>query len=329
MIIENPEILWFLLLIIPLAILSFYTYSSGKQDIKKLGGKWMIESILNIYLVKHFFIFLFFVLFFIFSIFALADFKWGKKLTTDDREGYDIVFVIDISRSMLAEDIQPTRLKKATEKINSLIDEMWDAKFGIVIFKGKAVRVWPITDDFEAIKLFLNTVNPNLITVPGSNIEDAIDIALKTFHKAGRYKSIILLSDGENLQGNPENAARKAKEIGVPIISVVCGTNSGIKIILENGKFIKNKAGEKVVSRANRKLLKEIASLSGGKYYELWNADRINDELLSIVTDIEDENIGKGLKLVKNEGYKIFTSLSILFLFFSLLVRGIKWQNII
>ncbi|MBN2441493.1 MAG: VWA domain-containing protein [Spirochaetales bacterium] len=328
MIIEKPEYLWFILLIIPFSIHYYFSFISGKKDILNIGGKWRFESIYNIYLVKYFFIFLFFILCFIFSILSLADFKWGEKLVEDNRSGYDIVICLDISVSMRADDIIPNRMAKAVAIINKLIDDMWNSKFGIVIFKGKAVRIWPLTDDLEAIKLFLKTVSPDLITSPGSDLEDGIRVSLDTFNKGGRYQAIVLFSDGENTSRNTLKQAKAAGERGIPIISVICGTEKGSKISLDNRRFVTDTKGKIVVSRADRQLLKTLSAVSNGKAFEIFDSHKIKEEILSIVTKIEDENLDRSLKLEKNDGYRLFLYFAICFLILALITRGLRWRNI-
>ncbi|MBN2531917.1 MAG: VWA domain-containing protein [Spirochaetales bacterium] len=327
MIIEKAEYLWFLLLIIPLAFHYYLSFSSGKKDLLHIGGKWRFESLYNIYMVKYFFIFLFFVLSFIFSILALSDFKWGEKLVEDYRSGYDIIICLDVSVSMQADDIVPTRLKGAVEVINRLMEDMWNSKFGVVIFKGKAVRIWPLTDDLEAIKLFLNTVSPDLITIPGTNIQEGLAVALNTFGKSGRYQVIVLLTDGESPDNNIIKEAKKAASRGIPVISVACGTEKGSRILLDGRRFVTNSKGEKVVSKANKQLLKLISSVSNGKFFELYESGKIKDEILSIVTRIEDENLDRSLKLEKISGYRLFLGFTICFLIIALITRGFRWEN--
>jgi Ca-activated chloride channel family protein len=329
MVIDKPEYLWLIILIVPVGLLAYYNYRHGKKDLLKLAGKWRFDSLFAIYLVKHFFLLFFFLLFLVFSFLALADIKWGQKLVPDDREGYEIIIALDISQSMRADDIMPNRLAAAKRKINTLLERMANTKFGVVIFKGEAVRIWPVTDDLCAIALFLETADPNLITTSGSNIEDGINVSLNSFYEPGKYRAVLLFTDGESLQGNPLLAAKKAGIKGIPIIPVVCGTERGSKIFLDNGRLVTNKKGEKVISAINRQLLEHIAAVSGGKVFELYHAERIKDELLSIVTDIEDENLDKGLKLVKNEAYRFFLLLALLFLLLSLITRGIRWKGII
>jgi Ca-activated chloride channel family protein len=327
MVIEKAEYLWFLLFIIPLGIHYYISFNSGKKDILHIGGKWRFESLYNIYMVKYFFIFLFFIFSFVFSILALSDFKWGEKLVEDYRSGYEIVICLDISVSMQADDILPNRLNRAVEIVNRLIEDMWNSRFGIVIFKGRAVRIWPLTDDLEAIKLFLQTASPDLITTPGSNIQDGLAIALNSFEKSGRYQAIILLTDGESTGTNVLKEAKKAGDRGIPIITVICGTEKGSRILLDNRRFVTNSQGERVVSKADKPLLQAISSLSNGKFFELHEAAKIKDEILSIVTKIEDENLDRSLKLEKINGYRLFLYFIICFLIMALITRGLRWKN--
>jgi Ca-activated chloride channel homolog len=329
MVIEKTEYLWLLLLAIPFGILYFLRFSSGKKDILHIGGKWRFDSLYTIYMVKYFFIFLFFILSFIFSVLALSDFKWGEKLVEDNRSGYDVVICLDISVSMLADDIYPNRLHRAVEVIKSLMEELWNSRFGIVIFKGRAVRIWPLTDDLEAIRLFLASVSPDLITTPGSNIKDGLETALHTFGRSGRYQAIILITDGENTEGNIIREAKKAGERGIPVISVVCGTEKGSRILRDNRHIVTNSKGERIISKADRQLLRVISAVSGGKLFELYESGNIGGEILSIVTKIENENLDRNLKLEKIDGYRLFVTLAVCFLILALITRGLRWKNML
>lgn len=324
MIIAKPFFLLLLFLTIPIALLGIYSYTRGKKGLHRLGGQWRFDTLLNIFIVKNFFMYTFFILFVIFTALALADFRWDEQLVEDEREGYELILAIDISRSMLAGDSAPTRLQAVKEKIVWLMQSIPDAKFGIVIFKGKAVQIIPITDDTYALNLFLNTLSPDMITAPGSNVEEGLKVALESFSQAGKYRAILLFSDGENQAGNPRSVARKAGDAGIPVITVLCGSPAGAHIALTPGNYLRDESGKLVLSQADASLLEEIAQQSNGKAYTLSNFERIRRELIYITKQIEDENIDTGLKIEKKGKFEIFLSLALLFLILSILTRRVR-----
>jgi len=329
MIIDKPQYLRLLLLVIPVCGNAIYGFSFGKNSLRKLGGEWRFEALTNVFVVKNFFIHTFYILFIICAVLALADIRWDDQLVEDNRDGYEFVIMLDISRSMLADDVRPNRLNATIAAINRLIKDIPDAKYGIVVFKGKAAKVFPVNDDLYALSLFLNTVQPEMLTVPGSNIEEGIKTSLKVFTTAGKYRAIFLFTDGESKTGNSLAAAKIAGDAGVPIISVLVGTEKGQNVPLGPGDYLRDKNGKLVLSRANTLLLKDIAKQSHGQFYELNGFSKVKNELLSIVKHFEHDDIDKGLKLEKKEKWDFFLSFAILFLILALLTRGIRWQKII
>ena len=328
MITAKPEYLYLLLLVLPVTGIAVYSYYTGKKDLQKLGGDWRYNRLVNVYIVKSFFIHIFFTLFLICGVLALADIKWDNRYTEDDRDGYELVIAMDISRSMLADDIRPDRFRAMVRQVKWLINELPGAQFSIVIYKGKASKIIPVTEDSYALSLFLNGVSPDLITVPGSDMEDAINTALKAFTITGKYRAIILFSDGENLSGNPLAAARAAGASGIPVITVCIGTEAGQNIPLGPGNYLRNKEGKMVLSKANPQLLADIARQSRGKAYRLTNFYMIKNELTSIAKQTRDDNVDPGLKLEKVDKFQLFLSLSLVFLTLSILTRGIRWKKI-
>lgn len=255
-------------------------------------------------------------------------------MAEDDRDGYEIILAVDISRSMLADDIKPTRLDRAIEKIRLLLDNMDDTRFGIVVFKGKAVSIMPVTDDREGMKIFLNTIRPEIITVPGSNIEDAIKVSLDQFKLVAKFRAIFLFTDGESKTGNTQAAVAIAKKKEIPVYPFAAGTAAGSSINLGNGNLLKDKKGNVVVSKADFKALEKIADASGARLFDLNAMDAasvqyVKRTILSLGKSLDNENINKSLKSVKKETTTFFVSLSLLFLLLFILVRSIRWAKML
>ena len=326
--IENPSVFWLLLFLVPIGLIYVFRYEKNKKSLNKLIGKWRYNAFVNIYLVKTFFSMLFFFLFIIFAILSLSGIVVGKKLIEEDRSGYEIMIAFDVSRSMLARDVSPSRIERAVLGLKNFIANLSEARFGIVIFKGDAACILPLTDDIHSINMILENLGPDLMMEPGTNIAKGLDISLKSFCEAGRFKSILLFTDGEYLDGSPLGIAKQCGRLNIPIIPVAMGTENGGRIILAEGGYLINDNSEVVISRLNMDVLEEIADLSGGKVFKYDEIHKISDELIFILKNLEPGEWGQGLKLVGNNLYKYFLFFSLLFLILSLLVKVVRWKRL-
>jgi Ca-activated chloride channel family protein len=297
--------------------------------LKAIGGIWRFGSLINVYLVKTFFGNLFFLLFFVLVVLSLADLRWGESLVDDDRSGFEAVLAIDVSRSMLSRDIQPSRLERTVGEIKQFISRSRDTRFGVVVFKGEALCILPITEDLYSLEALLDSLSPSLLASPGTNLERAIRRSLDTFRTAGRYRFIMLFTDGEALSGDSIAAAKRAQKRDIPIIAVAVGTEEGASITMENGEVVRDQNDRVVISRLNRKVLQEVASVSRGKSYRIGELPRIERDLLSILKDMPSEEIEPGLRLQKRKRYRLFLTLSLTFLILHILTRALRWKGLL
>ena len=203
-------------------------------------------------------------------IIALVNPKMGTKIETVKRDGIDIVFAIDVSKSMLAEDVVPNRLEKSKQLVSQLINQLGSDRIGIIAYSGSAFPVLPITTDYGVAKMFLQSMNPNIISSQGTSLDEAINMAANKFFdkKDKTNKLLILISDGEDHSENSEDAAEDAKKLGLKIITVGVGTEKGGPIPLKrNGiveSFQKDQNGEVVVTKRNAEILQKIGKNSKG-----------------------------------------------------------------
>ncbi|RKY75604.1 hypothetical protein DRQ07_11650 [candidate division KSB1 bacterium] len=208
-----------------------------------------------------------------FLILGLARPQYGTKLKMVKREGQDIVIALDVSLSMTAEDITPNRLEKAKHEIASIIDMLKGDRVGLIAFSGRAFVQCPLALDYSAVKMFLNAVDPGIIPVPGTAIAEAINKAVTCFdEKERKHKVLILITDGEDHEGKPVEAAKEAAKQGVVIYTVGLGSRQGVPIPVydENGNrkgFKKDKNGQVVMTKLDEASLQKIALETGGKYY--------------------------------------------------------------
>jgi len=205
-----------------------------------------------------------------FLIIALVNPKVGTKIETVKREGVDVVFAIDVSKSMLAEDIAPSRLERAKQIVSQVINHLSSDRIGIIGYAGSAYSVLPITTDYAVAKMYLQNMNTDMVSSQGTAIADAILLASQSFDNPATSKVLILLSDGEDHEQGFEQAVQVAKEAGIKIITIGVGTEKGGLIpIRYNGTiqgYKKDQAGENVITRFNPATLKTIAEQGDGAY---------------------------------------------------------------
>jgi len=206
-------------------------------------------------------------------IIGLVNPKIGTKLETVKREGIDVIFAIDVSKSMLAEDVAPSRLEKSKQLVSQIINNLGSDRIGIIAYSGSAFPVLPITTDYSIGKMFLQTMNPGMISAQGTSIDQAINLAITYIDKKDKTnKLLIIITDGEDHSDAAEDAAEEAKKVGLKIITVGVGTEKGETIPLKkNGvveSFQRDQNGEVVITKRNADVLKAIAKSAGGGYVD-------------------------------------------------------------
>lgn len=204
-------------------------------------------------------------------IIALVNPKIGTKTETVKREGIDIVFAVDVSKSMLAEDIAPSRLEKSKRLVSQIISQLGSDRIGIIAYAGSAFPVLPITTDYGVAKMFLQSMNPDMVSSQGTSLEEAIKLSADYFDKDDKTRKLmIMISDGEDHSEGSAAMAEEANEMGLKIITIGVGTEKGGPIPLkENGvvkSFKRDRDGQVVVTKLNPESLKEIAKATGGGY---------------------------------------------------------------
>ena len=207
-------------------------------------------------------------------IIGLINPKMGTKMETVKRQGIDIMFAVDVSKSMLAEDVAPNRLEKSKQIVSQLINQFGSDRIGIIAYSGSAFPVLPITTDYGVAKMFLQTMNPGMISSQGTSIDEAIDLATKQFDKKDKTsKLLIIISDGEDHSENAEAAAIEAEKTGLKIITIGVGTENGGTIPLKNefgeaSNLQKDKDGNVVITKRNAEVLAKIAKSAKGGYID-------------------------------------------------------------
>ena len=205
-------------------------------------------------------------------IIALARPQFGSKLLDVKRQGIEMIIALDVSRSMMAEDIKPNRLERAKQAIISLINKMQDDKIGMIVFAGDAYTQLPITSDYISAKVFLSNINTDIVSKQGTAIASAIDLGAKSFTQDEKAsKVIIIISDGENHEGDAVQSAQMAAEKGIKVFTIGMGSPQGSPIPLRSGMsqggFLKDRQGGVVISRMDATMLSQIAAAGNGEFY--------------------------------------------------------------
>jgi Ca-activated chloride channel family protein len=330
---ENETYLY-ALLIIPVLLLIFIGLMVWRKRAKRrYGHPALIDQLApaSSY-AKHISKFVCSSLALLFIIVGLANPQIGKKLKEVERKGIDLFFVLDVSRSMLAQDIKPNRLERAKRAISQVMDNLKDDRVGLVVFAGNAYLQLPLTSDFGAAKMFLETIDPNMVPTQGTAIDEAIQQAQSGYpDEQGKHKAMIILSDGENLQGDAEAAATEAAEQGIAIHTVGIGTPSGSPIPLQDQsgqqQFHRDQNGEVVVTKLNESTLQRIAQNGDGHYIHFTGRQAELDNILQAIGAMEKKEYEKKVYTDYADKFQYFIALGIVFLSieFFILERRSQW----
>lgn len=267
----------YLLIILPF-LAAFYLYSNYKRrkNIRKFGDPELLKQLMpdvskyrpNL---KFWIIFVAIGL----MIVMLARPQFGSKMETVKRSGVEVVIALDISNSMMAEDVAPSRLEKAKKVISRLVDGFNNDKIGLIVFAGDAFTQLPITSDYISAKMFLESITPSLISKQGTAIGSAIDLATKSFTpQEGVGRAIVVITDGENHEGGAVEAAKAAAEKGIQVYVLGIGSPEGAPIPLEGtNDFRKDREGNVIVTRLNEQMCQEIAKAGNGMYIRVDNTN--------------------------------------------------------
>ncbi len=273
------EFLWGLAAI-PVFILLFTRISRWKKKaISGLGDKNVVTMMIpQVSFSRPWLKFILFTVAYAFLIIGIADPQIGSKMEEEKRKGADLMILLDVSNSMLSQDMAPNRLENAKQAIAQLIDNMHNDRIGIIVFAGEAYVQLPVTTDYSAAKLFLNTISTGMVPTQGTAIGSAIDLGMKSFDfKDGTGKAMIIITDGENHEDDAVAAAKNAAEKDVMVNVIGMGSANGAPVPLyQDGRqvgFHTDSAGHAVVSKLNEDMCKEITAAGQGAYVRATNAN--------------------------------------------------------
>ena len=278
----DPIYLYLLAVIPVLAIIRFLTYRNQKKRLRKFGDPkllrelmpdvsrfrpavkfWILQGALALLIVM------------------LARPQFGTKINNEQRVGIETIIAMDISNSMMAEDITPSRLDRSKMMVENLVDHFTNDKIGLIVFAGDAFVQLPITSDYVSAKMFLSSIDPSMMATQGTDIARAIDMATHSFtQEKGIGKAIIVITDGEDHEGGALEAAKAAKDAGMRVYVLGVGSTKGSPIpIPGTGDYMKDNSGNTVMSALNEDMCRQVAQAGGGAYIHVENNSAAQDQL--------------------------------------------------
>lgn len=331
---EHPIYLNFLLAL-PLLVVLFWVYLRWKKKVaEKLGDTPVVRKLMiGISPFRVYLKFIFFMLSMVSLLLALARPQIGSRLEKVQRKGIDLVVAIDVSNSMLAQDIQPNRLERARQSVSRLLDELGNDRIGLIIFAGKAYTQLPITTDYNAAKMMLSTIKPELVPVQGTAIGQAIEMGMASFKTEEGGKAIIIITDGENHEDDAVSKAEEAASKGIHVYTIGMGLAEGAPIPeYRNNQmtgFKKDRSGTTVITRLDESMLEQIAQAGDGIYVRASNTQaglrRVYDE----IGKLEQNTYESHSYADYDERYQYFIALSLIFLVLSFVIneKKSKWAS--
>lgn len=314
----NIEMLW-LLVLVPVFVVAYVLYARRKRRrLEAFGDPQLVAELMpNASRVRPTVKFSLLLLAFTLLCLAAARPQYGQREQTVKRQGIEAVIALDISNSMMAEDVVPNRLERAKQMLSKMIDRMVDDKVGLVVFAGETFTQLPITCDYVSAKMFLSNIDPSLIKTQGTAIGDALSTSIRAFgaEQSEANRAIVLITDGENHEDDAVAVATRAKEAGIKILVVGIGKPEGAPIpIPGTNDFRKDRQGNVVVSRLNEDMCREIAKAGNGIYVRCDNTNTamraIEKELDTLATTELETQVFTDY----NEQFQTFALLALLIL---------------
>ena len=319
----SPQYLYLLLVLLALAAIHYYIIYRKKQQVKRFGdpeltkqlflgvSRWRpeVKFWLTMAALASF-------------IVALARPQFGTRLDTRERMGIEAIIALDVSNSMLAEDVKPNRLEKAKMMVSNMVDGMKDDKIGLIVFAGEAFVQLPITSDYVSAKMFLETISPSMINVQGTDVAEAINLSMRSFtQQEDVSRAIFVITDGEDNEARGVEAAKQAASKGVRVYVLGIGNPNGAPIpIPGTGQYIIDEEGNTVVSKLSEEMCREIATAGNGSYIYVDNSSSAQKKLSEQVDRLAKAKMESQIYSEYDEQFQGFILIGILLLLIDVLL---------
>ena len=324
----HPELLY-LLIVIPLLIVFYVVLIRRKKNaIAEFGNPELLGPLMPLLSFKRgTWKFVMLMLALLFVIVGVAGPQFGSKLQQVKKKGVELMIALDVSNSMMAQDIKPSRLEKAKMAISRMVEKLSNDKIGLIVFAGDAYVQLPITTDYSSAKLFLSNISTDIVPVQGTAIGSAIDLAARSFTpETETSKAIIVITDGENHQDDAVAAAKQAHEKGIVIHTIGMGLEQGAPIPEKGkpGQFMQDAQGNVVISKLDEQTLQDIAKAGEGLYIRASNTEVGLNRLLDEVNRMEKSLLEERVYSDYAEKYQYFLLVGLFFIFVEFMILGRK-----
>jgi Ca-activated chloride channel family protein len=265
---------------------------------------------------------------FVMAVLTVARPQFGSRLEEVKREGVEVIIALDVSNSMLAEDITPSRLERAKQAISQLVDQLREDRIGLILFAGDAYTQIPITNDYLSAKMFLSTAGPDAVSKQGTAIGSAIALGMRSFTpESEKSRALIIITDGENHEDDPVGQAREAAEKGIVVHTIGIGSPGGSPVPVKAGggtDYLKDSEGNTVISKLDEKSLQEIASVTGGRYVRASNTSIGLAEIYNDIGRMKKSEINSVMYTEYNEQFLIPAAILFVLLLADILISDRK-----
>lgn len=310
---ENPILLWLLVIIPVMVFINLIMWQRQKNRYKRLGDRELLKQLMpGISKYRPTVKFWLLLSAIALIILILARPQMGSKISHEKRNGIEIIIAMDISNSMNAEDVVPSRLKKSKLMVENLIDNFSNDKIGLIVFAGDAFVQLPITSDYVSAKMFLQNIDPSLIASQGTDIAQALRLASNSFTQSKVGKAIVLITDGEDHEGGAVEAAEEARSKGMNVFILGIGDPKGAPIPNGNGGYLTDNSGNTVMSALNEKMCQQIAQAGKGNYIHVDNTSEAQELLNDQLTKLQK---GETESVIYSDYDEQFQAVAIILLF--------------
>lgn len=325
----NPEYLYLLLLLPFIILLWIMNEYRKRRAMVRFGKVELVKKLIpELSTVRPVLKFILQLAGFSLAVILIARPQFGSKLKEIKRQGVEVIIALDVSNSMLAEDIQPSRLERAKQAISKLVENLENDKLGLIVFAGNAYTQIPVTTDYISAKMFLSTIGPEMVPQQGTAIGSAIDLGMRSFSPGtGRSKAIIIITDGENHEDDPVAKAKEAAAAGIIVYTIGIGSSEGVPIsITTAGKkdYLKDSDGNTVITRLDESILSEIALAANGRYVKANNSSTGLDEIYNEIKKLKKQEFEGKMFTEYNDQFQIFAGATLFLLMIDFMIMDRK-----
>jgi Ca-activated chloride channel family protein len=325
----NPHLLYLLLLLPVLALLYILNSVRKKRALRKLGNINVVGTLIpEISGSRPLIKFILQLIAYVACVIVLARPQFGSRIEDVKKEGVEVIIALDVSNSMLAEDIQPNRLTRAKQAISRLVDNLQNDRIGLIVFAGDAYTQIPVTTDYVSAKMFLSSIGPDMVPKQGTAIGAAIDLGMRSFSPGeGKSKAMVIITDGENHEDNPVKSAEEAAKAGIVIHTIGIGSSEGVPIPINSGSrrdYLKDPDGNTVISKLDEEILKKIALSANGSYVRASNTNIGLDEIFNDIKKMKTQELESTMYTEYNDQFQIFAAIALFLLVLDFIIMERK-----